>query len=145
MGQITSFRDMDVWRLAMDVAVECYALTRAFPSDERYGLRRELRRSAVSIPSNVAEGHNRRGRRAYLNHVNIALGSQAELESQLELAVRLDFLANRDVRMFQERLARVGQMLHGLQRSLEAGRRRSAIVSMLALLLSAAGTLLWAR
>jgi four helix bundle protein len=129
----------------MDVAVECYALTRAFPVDERYGLRRELRRSAVSIPSNIAEGDNRRGRRAYLNHVNIALGSQAELESQLELAVRLGFLANGGVRLFQERLARVGQMLHGLQKSLEAGRTRSAIVGALAFLLSAAGTLLWAR
>lgn len=145
MEHITSFRDLEVWRLAMAVAVECYALTRAFPPEERYGLRRELRRSAVSIPSNIAEGHNRRGRRAYLNHINIALGSQAELESQLELAVRLGFLANGSVRVFQEKLARVGQMLHGLQRSLEARRMRSAIAGTLALLLSAAGTLLWAR
>ncbi len=120
MAKIETFRELEVWQLSMEMAVDCYALTNRFPLEERYGLTRELRRSAVSIPSNIAEGYNRHSRNAYLNHVNIALGSQAELDCQLELAVRLGYLRDRDVRDFVSKLARVGQMLHGLQRSLES-------------------------
>ena len=90
MEHITSFRDLKVWRLAMEVAVECYALTQTFPPEERYGLRRELRRSAVSIPSNIAEGHNRRGRRAYLNHINIARDRRQSWTASWNLPFVLD-------------------------------------------------------
>ena len=140
MASIATFRELEVWRLAMDVAVDCYALTESFPLEERYGLRRELRRSAVSISSNIAEGHNRHARAAYLNHVNIALGSQAELDSQVELAIRLGLFRRTDVEHLLDKLARVGQMLHGLQRRLE--HRSSPPVSSLALLLATSATLL---
>ena len=136
MARIDTFRELEVWRLSMELALDCYALTSKFPVEERYGLTRELRRSAVSIPSNIAEGHNRHSRNAYLNHVNIALGSQAELDCQLELAVRLTYLRDEDVRDFVSKLARVGQMLHGLQRSLEA--KRPMVVLVLSLLAACA-------
>ena len=113
MGSIRSFRDLDVWRLSMDLVMDCYRLTEHYPPDERYALRRETRRSAISIPSNIAEGHN---------HVNIAIGSQAELDTQVEVASRLNYFDKRALDPFADKLARVGQMLHGLQRSLRTDR-----------------------
>ena len=76
----------------MDLVEVCYKTTAAFPRAELYGLTSQLRRAAVSIPSNVAEGHGRRTTKAYLNHVSIAIGSHAELATCIELAGRLDFL-----------------------------------------------------
>jgi four helix bundle protein len=78
-----------------------------------------MRRSAVSVPANIAEGHNRRSRRAYLNHVGIALGSLAELDTLVELAVRLNFGDPSESADLKVTIARVGQMLHGLARSLD--------------------------
>lgn len=125
MAKINSFRELDVWQLSMDLVVDCYRVTESYPAEEKFALRRETRRSAVSIPSNLAEGHNRHALNAYLNHVNIALGSQAELDTQIEVALRLDYLKTRHLSNFAEKLTRVGQMLHGLQRSLEGTRGRS--------------------
>ena len=91
MGEIKSYRDLDVWQLGVELAVDCYALTSRFPAEERFGLTGQARRAAVSIPSNVAEGHNRRSpqsNNAYRNHVSIALGSSGELDTQFEVALR---------------------------------------------------------
>ena len=126
MVRLSTFRQLDVWQLAMDVVVASYGVAERFPKHELYGLGQQVRRSAVSIPSNIAEGHNRHATRAYLNHVNIALGSQAELETQLEVAIRLGYATASDVSAVMEELSRVGQMLHGLQRKLEAARNRRA-------------------
>jgi four helix bundle protein len=82
----------------------------------------------VSIPSNIAEGHNRGGDRPYLNHVNIALGSQGELDTQLEIAVRRGYVSAEEVAPALEKLARTGKMLHGLQRSLERRLKAPAVV-----------------
>ena len=125
MATIKTFRELEVWQLAMHVVIDCYSLTRGYPLEERYALQRETRRSAVSIPSNVAEGHNRHAPAAYLNHVNISLGSQGELETQVEIAIRLGYLSNEQASSFLVKVARVGQMLHGLQRSLESKRTRA--------------------
>lgn len=89
MATIPSFRDLEVWNMAMDIVLDCYQISDRYPKHERYGLIAETRKSARSIPSNVAEGHNRHAPKAYLNHVNIALGSQAELDTQIETAIRL--------------------------------------------------------
>ncbi len=124
MGSLSTFRQLDVWQLAMDVVVASYAVAARFPRHELYALGQQLRRSVVSIPSNIAEGHNRHARRANLNHVTIALGSQAEVETQLEVALRLGYVTSDEIRAIVEDLARVGQMLHGLQRKLEAARTR---------------------
>ena len=111
----------------MELVVECYAVTRRFPADERFGLTSQMRRAAViSIPSNVAEGHNRRSpqsNNAYRNHVSIALGSSGELDTNLEVVLRLGYVRSTDLAGLKERLARVGQMLRRLQQSLECPSR----------------------
>lgn len=88
---IKSYQDLDVWRSAMDLAVEIYELTKDFPGDEKYGLTSQLRRAVVSIPSNIAEGY--RGTRPnYARHCRLAHGSLAEVETQMALAYRLSYL-----------------------------------------------------
>ena len=109
MGEIKSYRDLEVWQLGVELAVDCYALTSQFPADERFGLTGQTRKSAVSIPSNVAEGHNRRtpqSNNAYRNHVSIALGSAGELDTQLEIALRLQYLNTEKLRTANDKLGR---------------------------------------
>jgi len=114
---ITSYRDLEAWQLGMSFAEAVYMLTRQFPREEQYVLTSRLRRAAVGIPSNVAEGH-RHGRKAYRHYVVMALGAQAECETQLELASRLKLAKPEAIATVRELAARVGQILHGLARSL---------------------------
>jgi four helix bundle protein len=120
MAGIVSYRDLDGWRKAMDLAVKCYQLTERFPRHEQFGLTAQIRRSAVSIASNIAEGHNRRSRQAYASFVSIALGSQAELETQLELGVRLGYVERTKIQDTFTLAGDVGRILHGLCRALES-------------------------
>ena len=113
------FRELEVWRLSMTLVENCYRITARLPVEERYGLTSQIRRAAISIPANIAEGHNRRIQKPYRNHVNIAMGSQAELETLLELAVRLAFVSSPSLTDTDTLVRRVGQMLHGLRRSLK--------------------------
>ena len=119
MARIESYKDLTAWQKAMTLAAECYRFTAVFPTEERYGLTAQIRRCAVSIPSNLAEGHNRRSRQAFANHVSIALGSQAELETQVALAVRLELSSESAATPVLALTAEVGKLLHGLVRSLE--------------------------
>jgi len=89
------FRNLTVWQKGMDLAEDVYARTEKFPRSEMYGLTSQLRRASVSIPSNIAEG-KAIGGQSYPRHLKIALGSQAELETQIELARRLKMLAEAD-------------------------------------------------
>jgi four helix bundle protein len=114
-----SFRELTVWQEAMDLAVTVHGAARALPVHERYGLGQELRKTCRSIPSNVAEGFNRHSRAAYRLHIAIALGSQAELETQVELARRLEYLSELDTTRLLSSIAAVGQLLQGLWRALE--------------------------
>jgi len=114
----SSFRRLEVWQAAMDLAEACYRATAAFPTREWYCLASQIRRAAVSIPSNVAEGHSRRSRAAYLYHVSVALGSHAELEAQIELGRRLSLLSARDAAGLEVLLVRTGQMLSALHRAM---------------------------
>ena len=100
----------------MQLAEACYQVTAILPSDERFGLAQQIRRASVSIPANIAEGHNGRTRQVFLNHLAIALGSQAELETELELVSRLLAI---DVKRALELTAEVGRLLHGLVWTLE--------------------------
>src|SRR5262245_58137642 len=88
-----TYRDLEAWQLGIDLVVRCYRTTAAFPATELYGLTSQVRRAAVSIPSNIAEGHCRKTTKAYINHVSIALGSHGELETCIELVSRLGFIA----------------------------------------------------
>jgi four helix bundle protein len=115
---IASFRDLQVWKKAITLAEAAYGLTSALPRREQFELAAQIRRAAASVPANIAEGHNRRARRAYANHIAIALGSLAEVESHVELAIRLGLFSPANAQRFLEQAAEVNRMLHGLARAL---------------------------
>jgi four helix bundle protein len=117
-SDIRSFRDLTTWQLAMDLAVDVHRISLTLPPFEKYELGRQMRRSAVSIPSNVAEGFNRHAQPAYKSHVGIALGSHGELDTQLEVALRLDYLKSDVAERFFEQSGHVGRLLQGLWVSL---------------------------
>jgi four helix bundle protein len=119
MMNSSSFRDLNVWRDAMTLVEEVYKLSARFPSEERFGLTSQIRRAAVSIPSNIGEGKRRKRQRAFLNHLDIALGSQGELEVQLAIAQRIGFVTSKDIGPVMSRVAEVGRMLNGLIESLQ--------------------------
>lgn len=98
---------------------QIYLLSKRFPADQRFGLTAQIRRAAVSIPSNIAEGQRRKRRKAFLNHLDIALGSQAEVETQLLVAKRLGYCAADAHAAAMTRVADVGKMLNGLIASLQ--------------------------
>ena len=118
MTPIRSYRDLDAWKLSMKLAEGCYRFTETFPKSELFGLAAHIRKSAVSIPSNVAEGHSRRSRVAFANFVGIAMGSLAELETQIELARRLGMGQEEDAVSLLESAGDVGRILHGLRSAL---------------------------
>ena len=123
-GSAFSYRDLVVWIRSMEFVVKIYDATASFPPAELYGLRSQLRRAAVSIPSNVAEGHagGRTGR--YLNHVSIALGSEGEVNTLLEVAARLEVLTPKRAAELLADLGHVRRLLHGLHRELKRKRSR---------------------
>ena len=83
---IESYRDLQVWQKAMNLVETCYRLSALFPDSERYGLTSQLRRAAVSVPANIAEGHGRRSIREYCQHLSVAYGWLMELETHLQIA-----------------------------------------------------------
>lgn len=111
---IYSHKDLDVWKKSMDLVDEMYKVTRAFPQDERYGLSSQIRRSAVSIPSNIAEGSGRNGRKEYSQYINIARGSLSELETQIMIAYRQDFIQEDAYRRLLTSMEDIGKMLSRL-------------------------------
>jgi four helix bundle protein len=119
MSATNSFRDLDVWREAMLLVEDVYTISRRFPPDERFGLTSQLRRAAISIPSNIGEGSRRKRRKVFVNHLDIALGSQAEVDVQTEIALRLEFLQEIEHSRLQTRVDRIGRMLNGLITSLQ--------------------------
>lgn len=121
MATIKSFRDLTVWKQGMQLVEDVYEFSRSLPREERFGLTTHMRRTAISIPSNVAEGFRRWRRQAYCNHISIALGSQGELETQIEIAVRLKYVTAGRAGSVLQRAEEVGKMLSGLLKSLENG------------------------
>jgi four helix bundle protein len=115
---VTSYRDLKVWQQAMAVAKAVYELTSVFPKTEIYALSSQLQRAAVSIPSNIAEGHARQSPGDFARYLSIAMGSAAELETQLLLAQELGYTTPERVSKLLESSAEVGRMLRGLQKSL---------------------------
>ena len=103
----------------MTLVEDVYRITSRFPEQERYGLTAQVRRAAVSIASNIGEGKRRKRQRAFLYHLDIALGSQGEVEVQLEIARRLGFIGQDDYVRVLDRVGQVGRMLHGLMASME--------------------------
>jgi four helix bundle protein len=113
------FENLITWQKGMDLAVAVYRVVETFPRSELYALGNQLRRAVGSIPANVAEGFSRRSRGVYRAHVfSIALGSHAEVRTQIELARRLGFISDDVAAELQDRGDEVGRLLHGLWRSL---------------------------
>lgn len=116
---VQSYRDLRVWQSAMDLAEDCYRLTKSFPRDEMFGLTSQIRRSAASIPANIAEGNGRELTRPYVQSLRIAQGSLKELETHLLLASRVGLLNSSLLSEVLERCEVVGKMLRSLIRKLQ--------------------------
>ncbi len=116
---VNSYRDLIVWQKAMDLVVLCYQIAGSFPKDEIYGLTSQLRRSAVSIPANIAEGHGREGLGEYIHFLGIAQGSLRETETHLLIASRLNFVnsnnLNQALKLSEEVSKMLGSLLRGLK------------------------------
>jgi four helix bundle protein len=115
---IQSYRDLEVWQKAMDLVTKVYEITKFFPESERFGLTTQLRRAAVSIPSNIAEGQGRRTTNEFLSFLSIARGSLMEVQTQVEIAARLSFVTTEFAVTIEEQSATIGRLLNGLIRSL---------------------------
>jgi len=116
---IQSHKDLRVWREAMDLAEACYLLSAHFPRDEAYGLTAQARRSAVSIPANIAEGYGRENKGSYVQFLKVAQGSLKELETHLLLGERIGIVSTEATAPILERCETIGKMLNGLIRSLQ--------------------------
>jgi four helix bundle protein len=112
------YQDLKVWQLGIEIALEIYRATDSFPQREIYGLTSQLRRASVSIASNIAEGHTRGATKDLIRYLGIARGSVAELETQLLLSLRLDFLRQEPFDKLISMLDEESRMLSGLRRSL---------------------------
>ena len=113
------YKELIVWQKAMDLVEAIYRVTQSFPRSEVYGLANQMQRAAVSVPSNIAEGHGLKQTQAYIRHIAIASGSLAELETQLEISDRLGYLPS-DERTVIAQANEVGRMLSGLRQSLRS-------------------------
>ena len=112
-------RKLDVWKKSMDFAKHVYQATKTFPKSEIYGLSSQMRRAAVSIPSNLAEGAARKGKKEFSQYLNIAQGSISEIDTQIELSFILNFLEKNLYNDLMDELNTISKMLFGLSRSLQ--------------------------
>ena len=111
---VQKYDDLIVWQKAMDLVVEIYSIVKLLPDEERYALADQMKRAAVSIPSNIAEGQERSTTKDFVNFLHIAKGSRSELETQLIICIRLNYLKPEQVEITQSLLTEIGKMLHSL-------------------------------
>ncbi|MBO7433947.1 MAG: four helix bundle protein [Salinivirgaceae bacterium] len=122
---MNSYKDLKVWNKAMDLTTMVYDALKTFPPKEEYGLSSQMRRSSVSIPSNIAEGYGRNSTLDYCRFLQIALGSAYELETQVELARRLDYVDNDTANKLATQLTEVGRMLNSLINKIKPDKNKS--------------------
>jgi four helix bundle protein len=115
---IQNYRDLIVWQKAMDLAEEIHRLTKTFPREELYGLTSQIRRAAVSVPSNIAEGHARQSTAEFRNFLSISLGSLAEVDTQQLLAQRFEYLTREQATKATQLMEEIAKMLHSLRAKL---------------------------
>jgi four helix bundle protein len=118
---ISSFRDLRVWQQGMDLVEAIYRVSQGFPKYEVYGLAGQMRRAAVSVPANIAEGHIRKHTKVFLNHLSIALGSLAELQTETEVALRLGYLTADESASVLKQSASLARQLHSLRNAIPKG------------------------
>jgi four helix bundle protein len=115
-----TFKDLIVWQRAVDLAPLTYNLIKRFPKEEMYALSAQARRAVVSVASNIAEGQARAHRKEFIQHLNYAKGSLAELHTQMIIAMRLGYLNEEDIRHFEQMKDSVAAPLHALINKMEA-------------------------
>lgn len=120
MTSLKSYRDLEVWKKSIDLTEMVYRLSAAFPPEEKFGLTSQIRRAAISVPANIAEGAERKGTKEYLQFLAIAYGSLAETETFLVLAERLGMATAEQIVPVAGKAGEVGRMLNGLRRSLRS-------------------------
>lgn len=123
---LKSYHELIVWQKSIDIVEKIYSVTQGFPKDELYALTNQIRRSAVSIPSNIAEGQARKATKEFLNFISIAQGSRAELETQLIIANRLRYIDDNKTEQLLSGLAEIAKMLHALSAKLKAQTNETA-------------------
>jgi four helix bundle protein len=119
------FRDLEVWKLAHDLTLQTYRATKGFPADERFGLTSQIRRSAASVPANIAEGCGRRGNAEFHRFLQMAMGSASELEYHLLLAKDLEYLDVATHQPLHQAATRVKRMLASLINKVDEARERT--------------------
>ena len=117
--RMKTHRDLKVWQDSILLVTEIYKLTKEFPSSENYGLTSQIQRSAVSIPSNIAEGAARNSTKEFAYYLSIALGSLAELETQLIIAKNIKYISDEQYTFIADKFIEIRKMLNGLQNSLK--------------------------
>ncbi|MDT4952527.1 MAG: hypothetical protein QOJ02_665 [Acidobacteriota bacterium] len=117
---VRNYSELVAWQKAMDLVEGIYAATKKFPKEEIYGLTSQIRRAAVSVPSNIAEGQGRKSVNEFLHHLSIAYGSLREVETQILIAGRLSYLEQEEINHLLELSAEVGRLLNGLSHSLKS-------------------------
>ncbi len=115
---VLNYQELVAWQKAMDLVETIYRATKQFPKEEIYTLTSQIRRAAVSIPSNIAEGQGRRSTKEFLNHLSIAYGSLREVETQILIASRLGYLTQDSLKDVMNLCAEVGRLINGLSKSL---------------------------
>jgi len=116
--KVKNYQELIAWQKAMDLVEDVYKASKTFPREEVYGLTSQIRRAAVSVPSNIAEGQGRRTTSDFLRHLSIAYGSLREVETQILIASRLRYLGKGIVETVLLRAGEVGRLLNGLMNSL---------------------------
>ncbi|MDB2414959.1 four helix bundle protein, partial [Rickettsiales bacterium] len=119
MTGIKNYKDLNVWQKARILVKDIYNVSCNFPKNEQFGLTSQIKRSVVSVPSNIAEGHSRTSTKDYINYISISIGSLAEVETQLILAEDLGFVSNNETRIIFQNINELQRMLHGLRKSLK--------------------------
>ena len=116
---VQHYRELEVWQLAMELAEQCYLLTRNYPKEELFGMTSQIRRAAASIPANIAEGQGRAHTKEFLNHLSIARGSLTELETHLLLSQRVGLTSPEKTEPILALTDRISRMISGLRKALE--------------------------
>lgn len=115
---IKTFRDLKIWQQSMELVTEIYITTSSFPEEEKYGLTSQLRRSSVSIPSNISEGFGRNSQGDFKRFVNISMGSLFELQTQIEVARNLEFISNEIFESLYDHSREIERMMSSFIRTL---------------------------
>jgi four helix bundle protein len=125
VARVRTHKDLDVWKLSIELVTEIYQATSQFPKEEVFGLTNQMRRAAISVPSNISEGAARKSSKEFIQFLYVALGSQQELDTQLLIAKNLEFLSVERHKQLTEKIDTIGKLLNGLIKYLKSNVRQS--------------------